>query len=217
MLDFNKVIQYSMTMCLAKSIGKCATYVKKAFERGGCKYISGNGWDNQKWCRENGFKLIGDFVPINGNPRTGGDGPNGLQFPSMGDGSKYVQQTGDVCLIKHGIYGHICYAMGPGLNDWVSDFFQRPPGQRDKCGPYCYQGNIERVQIWRHESVLNGAPIVTYVEKADNNEYRISPTFNGGSYTPPTPVVPTEISSMHDDSKKKTTSGVVLGYHMRQK
>lgn len=211
MLDFNKVIQYSMTMCLAKSIGKCATYVKKAFERGGCKYISGNGWDNQKWCRENGFKLIGDFVPANRNPRTGGTGPNNLQFPQG-----YTQQTGDVCLIKHGVYGHICYAMGPGLNDWVSDFFQKPPGQRDGCGPYCYSGNIEQVQMWRHESVLNGAPIVTYVEKVDTNEYKTTPTFNGGSYTPPTPVTPNEISSMNENSKRNT-SGIVLGYHMRQK
>lgn len=156
-IDFNKVIAYSKTMCTQFSQSLCATYVKKAFERGGCKYMTGNGWDNQKWCEENGFKLIGDFIPKGRNPRTGGNvGLNGLQFPTG-----YTQQTGDVCLIKHGTYGHICYAIGPGLNDWVSDFFQRPPGQQENCGPYCYQGNIERVQFWRHCSVLNNAPVIT--------------------------------------------------------
>lgn len=153
-INFNKVIAYSRAMCTTVSQSLCATYVKKAFERGGCKYVSGNGWNNQKWCETNGFKLIGDFVPEGGNPRAHNGKP--IQFPTG-----YRQQVGDVCLIKHGTYGHICYATGTGLNDWVSDFFQRPPGQQDGCGPYCYQGNIERVQFWRHSSVLDDAPVIT--------------------------------------------------------
>ena len=158
-IDFNKVIAYSKNMCVKKSIGRCATYVKKAFEKGGCKYIVGNGWNNQKWCKENGFVCIGDFVPEDKNPRP--HSGKGIQFPSG-----YVQQVGDVCLIKHGIYGHICYATGPGLNDWVSDFFQRPPVQLDGMGPYCYSGNYERIQFWRHTSVLNNTPRID-----DNNLY----------------------------------------------
>lgn len=152
-IDFNKVIAYSMSKCYNKSRSRCAEYVKKAFECGGCKYIGGNGWSNQKWCEANGFELIGDIVPEDYNPRP--HNGKGIQFPAG-----YVQQVGDVCLIQHGIYGHICYATGPGIDDWVSDYFQRPPGQQAGTGPYCYTGNVKRVQFWRHNSVLNGAPRV---------------------------------------------------------
>ena len=175
-INFNNVIAYSKRFCTLKSRSKCATFVKKAFEAGGCKYISGNGWCNQQWCKDNGFQLIGDFVPDMKNPRS----PikvetedicnvNGLQFPRMADGNPYKQQAGDVCLIKHGIYGHICYAMSDNINDWVSDFFQKSPGQLDGMGPYCYTGNIERVQFWRHVSVMNGAPVIT--EKIETPYY----------------------------------------------
>ena len=152
-IDFNKVIAYSQTMCYDTSHSKCATFVKKAFERGGCKYIDGDGWNNQKWCEKNNFVCIGDFVPLDKNPRAH-DGMS-MQFPPG-----YKQQIGDVCLLKHGIYGHICYAMGPGINDWVSDYFQRPPAQQAGTGPYCYTGGIERVQFWRHKSVLGRTPSV---------------------------------------------------------
>lgn len=153
-IDFNRVIGYSRTMCYDKSRALCAEFVKKAFQRGGCEYIGGDGWNNQRWCEENGFMRIGDFVPIDGNPRAHGGMP--IQFPPG-----YVQQAGDVCLIKHGLYGHMCYSTGPGINDWVSDYFQRPPGQQAGTGPYCYSGNIERVQFWRHKSVLSGAPVIS--------------------------------------------------------
>ena len=167
-INFDKVIAYSKRFCTLKSRSKCATFVKKAFEAGGCTYVSGNGWSNQNWCRTNGFQLIGDFTPINENPRQPVTNDmlnicnvNGLQFPKMADGSPYVQQAGDVCLIQHGEYGHICYAMSSDINSWVSDFFQKSPGQQDGTGPYCYQGNVKRVQLWRHSSVMNGAPMIT--------------------------------------------------------
>lgn len=152
-IDFNKVVAYSRSVCHTQSIGECATFVKRAFEKGGCKYISGNGWNNQKWCKANNFELIGDFVPVDRNPRAHDGKP--IQFPPG-----YVQQVGDVCLIKHGTYGHICYAMGSGINDWVSDYYQRPPAQQAGTGPYCYTGDYERVQFWRHKTVMNGAPSV---------------------------------------------------------
>lgn len=146
-INFSKVIEYSLRHCFTSSKSKCATYVKNAFAAGGCEYISGDGWSNQTWCRKNGFQLIGDFIPVDGNPRPHNGMP--MQFPQG-----YVQQAGDVCLIKHGTYGHICYAMGSGINDWVSDYFQKSPVQEANTGPYCYQGNYERVQFWRHSSVM---------------------------------------------------------------
>ena len=211
-INFSKVIAYSKSTCKIKSIGRCAEYVKKAFQAGGAKYISGNGWDNQRWCEENGFKLIGDFVPDDRNPRAHGN--KQMQLPN---GNK--QQTGDVCLIKHGEYGHICYAMSDNINDWVSDFFQKPPGQQNGTGPYCYQGNIERVQFWRHSSVLNNAPVIDMSTiPSYNYDYTITPTSQGSTqYIPTEPVVVKDMSGMHDGSKKKSTTGVVLGYHMRQK
>ena len=153
-INFNKVISYSKANCLQRSKALCATYVKKAFEAGGATYVSGNGWNNQKFCKKNGFELIGDFVPIDKNPRTHGDMP--IQFPN-----NYEQKPGDICLIKHGIYGHICYATGTGINDWVSDYFQKYPGQQDNTGPYCYNGNYERIQFWRHSSIMEGAVAIT--------------------------------------------------------
>ena len=181
-IDFNKVIAYSNTMCRNKSISKCATFVKKAFERGGCKYVTGDGWDNQKWCETNDFVCIADFIPVDKNPRPHNGKP--IQFPNG-----YVQQIGDVCLLKHGIYGHICYAAGTGIDDWVSDYFQKPPGQQSGTGPYCYTGNIERVQFWRHRSVLNNAPTVQtftrsmYADVIDNRNDNSSYNNSGISNT----------------------------------
>lgn len=152
-INFSKVIEYSLRNCFFTSKAKCATYVKNAFQAGGCKYISGNGWDNQRWCMENGFKLIGDFIPKDNNPRAHNGMP--IQFPEG-----YQQKAGDVCLIKHGIYGHICYAMSNNINDWVSDYFQKYPAQQAGTGPYCYQGNIERVQFWRHSSVITDETVL---------------------------------------------------------
>ena len=216
MIDFNKVIQYSRTMCTPQSQHLCATYVKRAFERGGCTYISGNGWNNQKWCKENGFVCIGEISQSELRSRGNNLRAHGnfsIWFPP-----NYKQQVGDVCLIKHGQYGHIAYAMGTGLNDWVSDFFQRPPGQRDGCGPYCYTSNYEGVQFWRHSSVLNDAPVVNPVTPSTNEYVNTSRTTYSSSAigASSTPVTPTEISGMNDKNKR-TQSGMVLGYHVRQK
>ncbi len=166
-IDFNKVIAYSKANCVISSLHYCAMYVKRAFIQGGCEYVSGDGWNNQKWCKANGFECIGDFVPKDKNPRP----HNGMsiQFPPG-----YVQQTGDICLIKHGKIGHICYAMGSNINSWVSDYFQRPPSQKDGTGPYCYDdSNYTRVQFWRHKSVLNNAPVIadTGVEVGSSGDF----------------------------------------------
>ena len=210
-INFNKVIAYSKSVCKTYSIGRCAEYVKKAFQAGGAKYVSGNGWSNQPWCKTNGFKLIGDFVPDDRNPRAHGNKP--IQFPEG-----YKQQTGDVCLIQHGTYGHICYAMSSDINDWVSDYFQRSPGQQNGTGPYCYQGNVARVQFWRHESVLNNAPVIDESKvQSYNYDYvkTSSSSRDASKYMPSGTVTAQEMSGM--DNKKKKSYGLVLGDHMRQK
>lgn len=209
-IDFSKVIQYSKSNCVTESKAQCATYVKKAFEAGGCKYVSGNGWSNQNWCNTNGFKCIGDFIPEDRNPRP--HKGKSIQFPSG-----YVQQTGDVCLIKHGEYGHICYATGPGINDWVSDYWQKPPGQCSGTGPYCYPGDVEHVQFWRHSSVMNGAPVVEQLPYTPNP---------GESDSKPTPPVLTNSASEVAAAKTITdinggaiignNPGTVIGTHVRQ-
>ena len=211
-IDFASVISYSMKNCVAKSMARCATYVKTAFTRGGCEYVPGNGFDNQEWCKKNGFQCIGDFVPKDYFPRAHNGIP--MQFPEG-----YVQKTGDVCLIKHGKFGHICYATGPNIDDWVSDFFQKYPGQAQGQGPYCYSDyNYKRVQFWRHSSVLNDAPVINVPTTPNTypiNEYAKSRNsgYSGSSSTEPLTV--NELSSMNDD--ERTNMGITLGYNMRQR
>ena len=209
-IDFNKVVAYSKIWCAEKSMGLCATYVKNAFQAGGCKYISGDGWFNQKWCIENDFKCIGDFEPIDHNPRA----HNGLaiQFPEG-----YVQQIGDVCLIEHGKMGHICYAMGTGINDWVSDYYQRLPYQQDGTGPYCYPDSITRVQFWRHSSVLNGAPVLDASVIEMDYSYKKRDTINWTYSSSVTPNIVKSSEIMSSKSERSKRSGRVLGTHMRQK
>ena len=226
MLDFSKVISYSRTMCVPKSMCLCATYVKKAFQAGGLKYISGNGWDNQRWCQANDFMCIGDFIPEKNNPRNPASvetskicNVNGLQFPRMADGSIYKQQLGDVCLIEHGQWGHICYAMSSDINDWVSDYFQHPPGQRSGTGPYCYQSGITRVQFWRHSSVLNNTPSIdlsTLPPYDITQSSGTSGSTSGGSTNNTSAVNPQEIASMNSNRTPHTVPGNVLGMHLRQ-
>ena len=162
-IDLNKVIKYSKEHCGRKSQSLCALYVKRAFEAGGAVYKSGNGWNNQSFCRDNDFVCIGDFVPVDNNPRAHGNKP--IQFPEG-----YKQQIGDICLIKHGTYGHICYAYGPTINDWVSDYWQNSTlgSQMDGTGPYCYSSGYERVQFWRHKSFIGDTkPIVDVTDFSD--------------------------------------------------
>lgn len=208
-IDFNKVIQYSLKNCVQKSIAKCALYVKRAFEAGGCKYVSGNGWSNQTFCKTNGFELIGDFIPEDNNPRAHNGKP--IQFPKG-----YVQQVGDICLIQHGTYGHICYAAGPNINDWISDYFQRPPGQADGTGPYCYSSGYQRVQFWRHSSVRGNAPVVDEIMPsgtlaAEWTSTETQKMFRKSS----TPVVPMRLDTMGDVNFDNYN--MVLGTNIRQK
>jgi len=212
-INFNKVVQYSKKNCVQKSKALCATYVKNAFAAGGCKYVSGNGWSNQTFCKNNDFQLIGDFVPIDKNPRAHNNIP--IQFP---DG--YVQQTGDICLIKHGTYGHICYATGTGINDWVSDYFQRPPGQQSGTGPYCYSGSVERVQFWRHSSVIGTTPLVTETSSGELSSDEIKTSTSSSTQSSNSSVqtgTPNTIQNWSSSTKKKNKGGTELGSHMKQK
>jgi hypothetical protein len=103
--------------------------------------------------------------------------------------------------------------MGPGINEWVSDYFQRPPGQQSGTGPYCYVGNVERVQFWRHKSVLNGAPEVKELP-SNYVETNPAPASSGTNYEP---VTVNEVSGMNDGNKKSNRKGIILGYNIRQK
>lgn len=209
-IDFNKVIAWSKANCFTTSHHKCAGYVKNAFVAGGCKYVQGNGFCNQNFCQTNDFKCVGDFSPVGANPR------NGMQFPQG-----YKQQTGDICLLTHnGGVGHMCYAYGPGINDWVSDYWQGPPGttQQPGTGPYCYSSGITRVQFWRHSSVMNGAPEVTvqggYSGGGIGGDFVSSPTPSSNVPGVQGTVEPQKIKSM--GPVVSTKYSMVLGTHIRQ-
>ena len=208
-IDFNKVVLYSKAMCVSKSMSLCATYVKKAFQAGGCKYVSGDGWFNQPWLVKNDFKCIGDFEPIDHNPRA--HGGMDIQFPEG-----YVQQIGDVCLIEHGEIGHICYAMGPDINDWVSDYFQKYPGQQNNTGPYCYPSGITRVQFWRHSSVLNGAPVLSPEVISQDYVNMSREDRHNWTYTKVDAQTVSSSEIMSKKNGKKKSPGIILGSHMKQ-
>lgn len=212
-INFDNVIKYSLQHCVSKSKSLCATFVKNAFASGGCKYISGNGFDNQKWCKANGFECIGDFVPIDNFPRPHKNLP--IQFPEG-----YVQQVGDVCLIKHGKFGHICYAMGPDIDDWVSDYFQKHPGQKSGMGPYCYSDyKYERIQFWRHSSVLNDTPVLNVPLVYPKTSNDTAESFDDVTVSGPGERrTVNNISDIGNASKKKNRGGgVILGSNMVQR
>lgn len=220
LIDYIKVIAYSKAKCHKESQGRCAEYVKKAFQAGGCKYISGDGWNNQSWCKKNGFKCIGEFTPVDKNPRAHNGIP--IQFPEG-----YVQQVGDVCLIKHGTYGHMCYAMGTNINDWVSDYFQRPPVQKDGTGPYCYDDNkYEKIQFWRNDSSNSNSvqintsdyePVSNYV--TDNKPNTVSTGYDAadGIVMGANGKVTLTPTINNNTTKKSSKKGTVVGTHVRQK
>ena len=215
MLDLSKVIAYSKARCSKESQGLCATYVKKAFVAGGLTYVSGNGWNNQEWCKKNNFELLGDFVPEDHSPRAHNGKP--IQFPEG-----YVQQAGDVCLIQHGKYGHICYAMSGSINDWVSDFFQKPPVTMAGSGPYCYKDSITRVQFWRHSSLMNTPPEAettvedNYVTIGGNTNVT---TVNNGEDTKSNTMYKSKDvfgNGNQQVKNSKKSEGMVLGTHIVQ-
>lgn len=103
-----------------KSIGKCATYVKKALQAGGLPYIGGyNGCDMGRYCQMYGFKQV--YLEFDKNTRN----PIGAQ-------------KGDIMSVYHGKYGHTCIFDG---YRWISDFIQRT------CVPY--SGGWQLLTFWR--------------------------------------------------------------------
>lgn len=152
--DFRRAAAWARANCAAESMHKCAGYAKRALQAAGMEYAPGDGFRNQEFCERNGYVRVSDFRPLGGNPRPTAARP--IQWGAPG----YSPRMGDVCLIEHPSSGpgHMAwFAGGPDpLNGWVSDFWQRPPGQQAGCGPYCYAAGITRVQIWRHSSMLDG-------------------------------------------------------------
>jgi len=219
-INWEAILRWSKTNCYSTSKGLCAGHVKKAFMAGGFTYVSGNGFLNQPFCKQNGFELIGDFIPEDGQPRAHNGKP--MQWPKG-----YTQQQFDICLIEHGQYGHMVYAMGNDIGSWASDYFQSSIG-----GPYCYpSGGVKRVQFWRHSSLLNGATPISISEGGSSVDSGSS-SWGGSSFSAaggrnavttgkpfepnPESVEAKRINSMNDNTPKKDTYGVTLGMHLTQ-
>jgi len=172
-IDISKAIAWAKNNVASKTeySGGCVTCTKKAMVAAGCtEKPYGNGFYNSDWCLANGFVCIAEFEPINHQPRAHDGQP--IQFPNLANGTPYEQKAGDICLIhipyvriwKHNKwtydYGHMCWAKGSTINDWVSDVYQIPPVSAEGSGPYCYSDSkYSLVQFWRHSSLLDeGTP-----------------------------------------------------------
>lgn len=107
MFNIKNAIDYGMKILKPKSIGACAKHVRLMLEAGGlntighpsaaCNYID--------FLPKIGFKHI---VTLNSRQTQ-------LDF------SKNEANIGDIAVMSHGKYGHICIWNG---NNWISDFKQ---------------------------------------------------------------------------------------------
>lgn len=106
--DINRAISWITANSLSKSVGACAKYVRMAIEAGGmstegrpvaaCNYTG--------FLPSKGFKHIATL--------------SGRQEQSNFTSSSV--QKGDIAVMSHGKYGHICMWNG---KQWISDFKQK--------------------------------------------------------------------------------------------
>jgi len=124
--DISAAVAYLTKNALAKSIGKCAKYVRTAIEAGG---LSTDGRP------ASAYQYV-DFLPKIGfseiNKITG--------KIKQRDWSLKNAKPGDIAVMKHGKHGHICMWDG---QRWISDFVQN--------NMYAYKGEGECV-IFRYNA-----------------------------------------------------------------
>lgn len=243
-IDFSKVVAWSKMNVPSKGKSLCAGFVKLAWAwGGGCVYVSGNGYDNQKFCKQNGFVNVtfGINTPEDQfwnepNPR----GANGvLKWPQG-----YTQQPGDICLMKTKSSHHMVYAAGSGADEWVADFWQigkdtqwetyktqhnitcpfsndnhtTPSGGLAVAGPYVYGGNYVKIQFWRHPNLTNVDR--TNVPSANGSigigaRQGITP-FPGNTRTSWEPAEEQGSISFSQLNRLSGKKGVLLGAHLKQ-
>lgn len=116
--NVNAALQYGVSHASPQSLGQCAKYVRMMLAAGG---INTNGnptaaKDYTMFLPKKGFKHI---VVLN-------------NVDEQAEWTQHSAQAGDIAVMSHGSYGHICMYSG---KYWISDFVQT------KMWPYTGNGN----------------------------------------------------------------------------
>lgn len=119
--DAARAASFLMENAGTTSIGRCAKYVRMSIEAGG---ISTAG-------RPVAAQDYVNFLPTIG-------------FNEIKDTEPH--QVGDLCVINHGKYGHICMWCG---SQWISDFKQRRPVP--------YNSGVNGVWFYRFNGIINNS------------------------------------------------------------
>ena len=107
MWNIDKSLEYLDNNVQPKSIGKCASYVRKAIEAGG---LSTEGRPVSAYMYKDFLPKIGftEIAEIKGRL-------------NQSDWTLKNAKPGDIAVMEHGKHGHICMFNG---KKWVSDFIQ---------------------------------------------------------------------------------------------
>lgn len=105
--DIDRAVNWINSYSLSKSVGSCAKYVRMALEAGGMSTVGRPvaACNYTAFLPTKGFKHIATL-------------PNVQEQKNF---SSSKARKGDIAVMSHGKYGHICMWNG---NQWVSDFKQ---------------------------------------------------------------------------------------------
>ena len=127
--NIHKSIEYLSTHAEAKSLGRCAKYVRQAIEAGGMNTNDrpNSAYQYKRYLLTKGFNAIGNI--------TGRDKQSAW--------TKLNAQVGDIAVMDHGEHGHICMWNG---SKWISDFAQNhmwPYRGDGTCTIFRFGGHID--------------------------------------------------------------------------
>lgn len=142
------------SMAGSSSQGRCAKFVRQYIEAGG---VSTAGRPDFAWAYRNYLPKIGwsYLTQLNGLAAQ-------MQF------SRTAVQPGDISVMDHGQYGHICIWNGRA---WVSDFIQRnmwPYKGQGTCYIFRFTGKISKgfnFNTAKPEEPFNYEPIAKQTEE----------------------------------------------------
>ena len=115
--NMQRSISWIQQASATKSSGRCAKFVRMALEQGGISTIGRPvaAKDYVAFLPSKGFKNVATLVGRNSQ-------------------SAFSAQPGDIAVMAHGMYGHICMWTG---SQWVSDFKQ------NNMWPYSGDGTVK--------------------------------------------------------------------------
>lgn len=122
--DINKSIETLLGKASTESQHQCAKYVRLGLEAGG---LNTTGRPNEAY-------RYSEFLPKIGFEKVS-------EVAGKKNQAAFEAQPGDIAVMKHGNYGHICVWCG---SQWVSDFKQNrmyPYSDEGTCEIFRYKGD----------------------------------------------------------------------------